>query len=422
MQESGGEMSSDSTVRSHGSLFRREFKCLRVTALHYVLSAFQEAPPSSQIQVQGLRLAALSVWMLNAMIFRPPDYSSDRKLSRISALQYPAGLDYWEEDGMADGDELPEPALGIRGAYFVADIHVHDHFFYLPSLGPDDWGVSDIRAVFTLPAVQVNAAFLSRRARQQARVITASAPKARRMRRPQIVVREIAADAEVDVLPNLNLEASGVRFAPLETLPEPGAPLAAPPAPQHANIVASAEVDRAVQSILRQLCSNIVAVSPNRRRSGRNMYCTLSPEEQQQVDAALFRQTCLPFDTVQLKLAPITTWDTTFFDRFFPSQFDQDPSTRSRRQNFDKCSYFLEWEAVVTRLPPDDISKIRAELLPWWQTLTWLPYSAYDRMWDTRPWHDLSKTRLPNGSGNGPAPRIAVNERARVALRQFRLS
>ncbi|KAI0091820.1 hypothetical protein BDY19DRAFT_875179, partial [Irpex rosettiformis] len=101
-----------------------------------------------------------------------------------------------------------------------------------------------------------------------------------------------------------------------------------------------------------------------------------------------FQSTRLPFTAVQLKMATISTWDTTFFNRFFPLKPERDHSSQLRRQNFDKCSYFLEWHTLIARLPLEDVKKIRAALLPWWRTLIWLPYSGSDRMWDTRPWKD----------------------------------
>ncbi|KAI0761240.1 hypothetical protein BC629DRAFT_1261793, partial [Irpex lacteus] len=165
------------------------------------------------------------------------------------------------------------------------------------------------------------------------------------------------------------------------------------------------EVEAAVQSMLRQFCANIIQVSPNRK--GGSMYCTLPLSEHNNVTDAQFKQTRLPFVSVQIKVATVPTWDDVFFNRFFPDR----PDPNVRRQNFDKCSYFLEWETIVGRSSFEDVIKIRAALLPWWRELTWLPYSANDRMWDTRVWTDAGLKRLPSSNKGGACPKIAVNPR-----------
>ncbi|KAI0091819.1 hypothetical protein BDY19DRAFT_877671, partial [Irpex rosettiformis] len=64
-----------------------EFKYLRTAALRYVFDQFHKAPPTSRLHVQALRLGALSIWMLNANIYRPGDYAQDKPLFRSCALQ-----------------------------------------------------------------------------------------------------------------------------------------------------------------------------------------------------------------------------------------------------------------------------------------------------------------------------------------------
>lgn len=398
----------------------REFKYLRVIALHYIFTVFHNAPPISRIQQQVLRLMAVSIWMLNSNIYRPPEFASDKSLTGCCALQYPAGVDDWEEDGHADGDEELEPALNIRGAYFVADIYCKEDIYYLPSLRDQDWTPEDIQRVFGMPASYVRAAIYGRGKLQDLRAVISEQPKAQRIRRPNIVVREVNEEDKEEVVLDLNLDASGIQFASLEHLSDASAPRPSHP-PEGGAAAAFNEVDAAVQSMLRQICSNIISVSPNRHHA--DMYCTLTPEARNDATAALFQGTSLPFDTVQIKIASAHTWDTTFFDRFFPLEFSDDPERRPRRQNFDKCSYFLEWQMIVARLPKDDVKKIRAVLLTWWRTLKWLPYSGNDRMWDTRAWADRGHLRLPKSdSGKTPSPRIAINERCRLKPTSFKLS
>ena len=379
---------------------------------------FHNAPPVSRIQNEVLRLMAVSVWMLNAQIYRPADFASDNFLSRSCALQYPAGVDDWEENGLANGIQGLEPALDIRGVYFVADVECEGDVYHLPPLHGDEWGTEDIRRVFGKPASYVNAAIFGRSRLQQLRTTISEQPKAKRIRRPNIVFREVDQEHEEEVVLDLNLGASGIRFASLAQLSRPD--VRHSPPPEQDTATAFNEVDAAVQSMLRQICSNIISVSPNRQHA--DMYCTLTPEARNDVTAALFQGTSIPFIAVQIKIAPAHTWDTTFFDRFFPLEFSDDPASRPRRQNFDKCSYFLEWQMIVARLPKDDIKKIRAALLTWWRTLKWLPYSGNDRMWDTRSWKDVSHLRLPkDNSRKIPSPRIAVNERCRLKLTSFKL-
>lgn len=362
--------------------------------------------------------------MWNGLIYRlGDDRSWHRLLFRTCALQYPSEADDWEEEGLAHGDEHLEPALETRGAYFVADVLANDKIYYLPKLGADEWGREEIQAVFGKPAASVIAGIFSRGSRQIDRAAAAAQPKPRRIRQPRIVAREIHEDASPDVLPELHLPAAGIQLASLESLSGPSQPRAplAPPPPTAAEVaLAHNEIHRAVQSILQQLCSNIISVSPNRQHGG--SYCTLTPEAQNDVTATTFQQTRLPFSSAQIKIAPMRQWDTRFFNLFFPLELREDPNTRVRRQNFDRCSYFMEWKMLSTRLSLEDLKAIRAALLPWWQTLHWLPWPSNDRMWDTRPWKDSSSLRLPKGSKiSDPSPKIAINERSRLKLIAFTL-
>lgn len=87
----------------------REFKYIRTAALHYVLKQFNIAPPVQGIQVQCLRLAAISVWMWNGLVYRlGDDRSWDRLLFRTCALQGPPDPDDSEEEEEEEQEEQEE--------------------------------------------------------------------------------------------------------------------------------------------------------------------------------------------------------------------------------------------------------------------------------------------------------------------------
>lgn len=113
------------------------------------------------------------VWMLNAHIYRPGDKSWDQPLIQCCALQRPKGADdEWEESGIAIEEENLEPALEIRGAYFVSDIEFMDVGVYmLPRLGPGELNMKQIKEVFNLDFRKIESAMLSQGISKRNRVV-----------------------------------------------------------------------------------------------------------------------------------------------------------------------------------------------------------------------------------------------------------
>jgi hypothetical protein len=336
------------------------------------------------------------VWMLNAHIFRPGDKSWDRPLIQCCALQRPQGADEeWEESGIAAEEENLEPALKIRGAYFVSDIKFMEvGVFMLPRLGPRELNMKQIKDVFNLDFRKIESAMMSQGITRRTRIVAKNLVRHPRIPRPQhLVTRETLPDEPP--IPDFGLAAAGVvelntgeaQFYPTED-----------------------NIDIRVGRIWQELFHNIIAVSPNQKSTTSSSYCTLTAAARSEVQDTLFMSSALPFTAVQLKEVTVTTWDTVLFDRFFPSHIEQDPIKRVSLQNFRACSFYTQWETLLQDVSHEDKTVIRRKLLGKWQDLVWLPYSAADRMWDTRTARGRGFKKLPMDL-HGTAPKIAINPR-----------
>jgi hypothetical protein len=380
--------------KSHN--YCREYKFLRIHAIYVALTSFTKAPSQALRQLPLLRLGAIMVWMLNAHIFRPGDKSWDRPLIQCCALQRPQGADNeWEELGIAVEEENLEPALEIRGAYFVSDIKFMEAGVYmLPRLGPRELSMKQIKEVFHLEFRKIEAAMMSQGITRKTRIVAKNMVRYPRIPRPQhLVTRDTFPDDPP--IPDFGLAAAGVM--------EPNNDEAQP-------YPAEDTIDIRVGRIWQELFHNIIAVSPNQKSTTSSSYCTLSAAARSEVQDTLFTSSTLPFTAVQLKEVTVTTWDTVFFDRFFPSHIEQDPIKRISLQNFRTCSFYTQWETLLQDVSHEDKAIVRRKILDKWQGLAWLPYSAADRMWDTRTARGRGFKKLPLGF-HGTAPKIAINPR-----------
>ena len=177
--------------------------------------------------------------------------------------------------------------------------------------------------------------------------------------------------------------------------------------------------DERISAIWNQLFVDIFQVSPNPRgRTHNSKYTTLSTDEIQAVTEATFLQPVLPFRQAAIKRVEPRTWDTTFFDRFFPLEILTAEVEGRPTQNFSSCAYFQLWQALRASVDDATAAIVRERLLTRWRTLHWLPYSGSDRMWATSRFKSGHYIVLPPGYV-GACPQIAVNARCPHALADF---
>lgn len=101
--------------RSNNHSFYRQFKFIRLAALRYVLDDKIKAAVETRALRSGLVLGAVSIWMLNALSYRPNSATQFKALADACCQQV-------ESDDSDDSEVETLPVLYGRGIYFLGDI------------------------------------------------------------------------------------------------------------------------------------------------------------------------------------------------------------------------------------------------------------------------------------------------------------
>lgn len=376
----------------------------RLSALKFVVESAQDAPPRLRVMPPALGMGAIAIWMKNALIYRPGEQRWDTDIVKNAAFwdsndEENNGEEAEVQDMIAAGDMAP--ALEERGCYFVSAVEKTRGIYHLPMARTLDAATyAMIYKVNTVPELEL--AFMQsaiKRARQEPR----SEPRRNRRKlhgppRPRSPERDIV----------FGLAEAGVRVAPLA----PGMPAQAiehlPPM--------EGSPDGELNAVWQDFLRDILAVTPFAQGGG-GSYCTLTSDERNAATEDIYCSSDLPFRAAIVKLADGNTWDTIFFDRFFPTSAEI--SRRPKQtQHYGACHYWTRWQVLMSKVREQDI--IRAKLLREFRKLRWLPWSSSDRIWVTGSKEKGMYKKLPEGH-EGPAPKLAVNQRCGIGLGQWKL-
>ena len=346
--------------------------------------------------------------MLNAIIYRPAEKPFDRLLENAAVTYQPSEDNAYPE---------PVPYKQERGVYFLSDIILHQDLFSLPNIRfLTQANIADIYQSKHYRMLQ--ATILTRGIASIQREQTRDVEKPARLRRPKMTqLAERSENEEPLPVHDFGLEELNVNLEvhppppplplqdhlppPLEVNPPPPILPVAPP---------EQTADEQISEIWNQLFVDIFQLSPNRRGAHNPAYCTLTADQILKVTEDMFQQTKLPFTDVIIKAVPLQTWDTIFFDRFFPSTPLQANVPSSKMQHFPTCAYYQLWRTLCTQVDSAIVTTVRRQLLIRWRALYWLPYSGSDRMWSARKTMTGHSIQLP-GDSDGPAVQIAINSR-----------
>ncbi|KIP01233.1 hypothetical protein PHLGIDRAFT_80839 [Phlebiopsis gigantea 11061_1 CR5-6] len=100
-------------------------------------------------------------------------------------------------------------------------------------------------------------------------------------------------------------------------------------------------------------------------------------------------------------------WDTSLFDRFFPSRAHLAKFNKPA-QHFPHCGYYLRWQALINKTKGAGDEEIRASIRQEYNKLGWVPWNKADRMWIVESKETGQYSKLGVGRGQSGV-RIAVN-------------
>ena len=342
-----------------------------------------------------LGMGAIAIWIKNALIFRPGEQRWDTEIVPKAAM-----WDADDEDNLLEPEEVEDmivdghmtPALEERGLYFVSAVECRHRVFALPrerTLEPSRYALMYNRATYAeLELLYMRSANKDDRAK--------AGP---RRNRPRVRVGPPRHSPDRDIA--FGLANSGVQMRPLYA--EPNAPPVALEAEQNAD----GDVDRELNGIWQDFLRDIVNVASYGSRG--EPYCILTAEEKVSATEELYRSTELPFRCAIVKMADAGTWDTLFFNRFFPT--GEMLATRPKiTQHYPRCQYWPRWQVLMEKLSRESQDMVRQQLLAQFRQLKWMPWSSSDRIWMSGRSESGRYIKLPEGYGD-ICPKIAINER-----------
>ncbi|TCD60512.1 hypothetical protein EIP91_009947 [Steccherinum ochraceum] len=379
------------------------FKVYRLEALLSVFRNHKIASNAQRSQPPSLLLDAVSVYMYNALMYRPKEGGWETFIVNLSC-----GGEYDEEDENVVVDAYS------RGLYFVHDL----------------WEDAESKAV-RLPAfLQIHRGqlahvfgfsqfvLLQQEFHVGGVVVPNNAPR-HPTRRNNRIRQTTAAGLIRDQEPAQiawGLDDDGVTLEPENVMvgDDVTMQLEGDSDNEDQDPFASGSVDSILQSIWFQLPADIISLSPNPKSQKKASYILLGAEARSNSTFELF-QTCdlsSIFEQIQYKDFDTAGWQDKIFHRYFPPK-----GTKPRKmQNFGSATYFRSWTMLMTRLSRRNAEKVHARLRVEFDKLMWLPFPESDRMWSTKQSNAAGFEFLP-ALPRQPCPQIAFNAKVRKGAR-----
>src|SRR3954470_11438302 len=107
-------------------------KYYRLCGFHWIVKFLKNSPPAGRILRASLALGAITIYQLNALIYRPGEGKAEKELLD-AAFQHILRTN--DSDGEED-DDNSEPIMYRRGLYFLSDIVSDKYCYRLPACRP----------------------------------------------------------------------------------------------------------------------------------------------------------------------------------------------------------------------------------------------------------------------------------------------
>ncbi|CCM06331.1 uncharacterized protein FIBRA_08584 [Fibroporia radiculosa] len=332
------------------------FKMERVAALSYVFESLQSQPSTVRIHECSLALGAMSVYILNALLYRPGEQEGDRELAEACAMfMEEVNLDNVEYSDSDDAEEYELVPVGRKqGLYFFADIVDNDRFMEenhfrlaithfknksLSQIIAFKYGVdlvTDLEPRFGL----INLVAPMRRAH----------PTRLNNRAPITASITDFEDAPPKI--NFGFEERGIALTSNLGLHGNDVDIAEEEEEEDEN---EDELTRKLTNLWYQMFVDLMCLAPNRKNSVNPSYCSMPKYLRMTAKPDLFQQYELPFYEVNYKVATGAEWSS-LFDCLFPKKTAA-PRTR-KLQNYPLAKY---WNTYII-LSLDSSSQQRAHL------------------------------------------------------------
>ncbi len=381
--------------------------------MYKLLSEIKDTPGAARRWMPNMMLASVTVYMMNAVMYRPSERPAEQELAKACAYWYDPNADPEDEENA--GAEVDEdnmvPCLEPRGVYFICAI-VRDRgggYLRLPAdrtIDPFQLGLM-YGQTGGFPAAQQA---VSGMALGLSRLSRSNRERTNNRRPTQEVTL-----LQEPVLHDFGLQDRGVRrqrrlqmtgddvdnLGGFEDL-EPERPL-----------------DGVFSKIWAQFPSDIIQCAPNFRSRLAPSRLTMSLAERQAANEEVFKSvTALPFQAAYIRILSEDEWKDMMFPRYYPPK---GKPIAPNLQNFRNAQYFRDYLAELDSLTTRSSNIVRLLLKEKFLGLLWVPHASTDRMWDTKARHNTNGwLRYPEDL-TGPAVNIAVNRRLLDSVRDIAL-
>lgn len=363
-----------------------------MAALYHVVKNLQNANRAARLQHESLKLGALVIYQINALIYRPAEGHAENILLEASCQHVPM-------DSM--NGPRTHPIMYGRGAYFLSDVVDDDGAYRLPNGRPID--ASILLALYRRDFMEdVEVEFSDSRISNRSKYPKVGYPSRKRKTTYRICDGEGSSgsseDSQVegdDEELELELEVvqRNIRRAATDTRSR-----------ETTDSILSSELP----AIQHQFASDIFQLAPSPKLASISHWVLLNPAQRLRAKVEIFHSLDLSgiFCQVQYRVINDADWDNLVFQRYFPAK---GASTAKALQQFPSASYYRQWQALMDGLDEDRAEIIQNRLRQWFNNLYWVPHPGSDRMWTTKK-GGKEWTMLPPGEP-GNCPRIAVNPR-----------
>lgn len=395
----------------------RYFKFYRIAALYQVVKSLESAPPSVRLGVNSLMLGAITIYQINAVIYRPGEGKAEPYLLESCCQHTP---------GVVSG--ISVPIMYKRGLYFLSDLVLKSGTYHLPDTRPVDlWvlealyrreGMARIESEFN-PAKAVplsrkrqpvdGKSRLSQMSKKQ-KAFSVTHPSDRTDAEEAQQGLRKGRTGEISSSDSSDESSNGKEGEPWgNEVRVEGRELAVEVVGHQASSVGvkARRIQKDLASIKHTFAKDVLSCAPHPRGKGSG-WMLLSKTEQDSATLAVFASPDFGrvLRQVQCRKLDEENWRTLAFERYFPQQINEE----SPRQNFTSASYHKTWVSLLHTVDEKTISKITEEVYGWFKDLYWIPLPESDRMWTTKRTKEQSFwTMVPESDVRHLCPRIAIN-------------
>jgi len=377
----------------------RSFKFYRLAAIQIVVERLSRAPPEARIWKESLILGAVTVYMHNALIYRPAEGARETELVETACQhELPTG-EFTAESDTDDAETVP--VISARGLYFLSDL-VDDKSPRLPRVRTMDehslaglYGASCLADIFSI--------FKQSGPRGQ----TGESHPGRVPNRCRKTMDIRYTHEDPMVVETNELRVDGVRVRDRMRMQGRDADMVIDDyIDQH---FTSTDPDELIATVMAQFPVDVFELSPNHMAHSEGAHTLMSARRRDKVSMDIFHSYDLRgiFDKIQYSVINEERLKRFIFPRFFPPKGKILPKSL---QNFRKSTYFGTWRDLMDRVSNHDAERIRDYVFSKFRLFRWLPYAQSDRMWATSVMKTKSWKMVPS-TPKSACPQLAFIDR-----------